>query len=145
MKQQTEFLGPERKMTMPRMILFSGGIIASPGWPMRNLHTDMEKARATGLKAPIASGIQTEGHLVSLLLDKFGEEWLSGGWLSAKHVGQVFEDDVVVPHVRIVDPGHAKDKGVIRLEVACHADGRPIFIGEAALRRHGDEENAAAN
>lgn len=143
--QQQEFVGPERRMAMSRMILFSGGIIATPGWPVCNLHTNAEKARATGLKAPIASGIQTEGHLISLLLDMFGEEWLWGGRMSIKHVGQVFEDDVVVTRARIVASAQAGDVHELRIDVACdHTDGRPVFIGEAALCERVDEAHAAA-
>jgi len=68
-----EFAGPQHTFEPVRMLTFSGGPIDAPGWPAKNLHTDVEKATEAGLPAPIASGIQYEGHLVELLVQLFGQ------------------------------------------------------------------------
>jgi acyl dehydratase len=91
-----QFTGKPKKMTLERLWTFSGGPFAGKGWPKQNTHTDLEFARERGLRTAIASGTQSEGHLVELLVQLFGMQWFSHGTLDIKLTGPVEVDDVVV-------------------------------------------------
>jgi len=58
-----EFSGRMRELSMTRMLAFAGGLLANPGWPAKNLHTDPAKAKEARLRAPIASGLQYESDI----------------------------------------------------------------------------------
>ena len=49
--------------------LFSGGWPRTEDWPAKNVHTDEEFARATGLSGRNASGAMMQGYLAELMVD----------------------------------------------------------------------------
>lgn len=121
--------GPSRTVSLPRMQAFSGGDIGGPGWPAINIHTDPARAAASGLDAPIASGIQAEGYLLALVLEEFGEDWFHGGTLTAKHIGMLSPGDVAVAKLSRRAP---TDSRTATVDVRCECpDGRTIVLGEA--------------
>lgn len=136
-----QFIGPAEKVgrtkrvSFARMQAFSGGEIGTPNWPASNLHTDLSKAKAAGLDDAIASGMQAEGYLIAMILDEFGDAWLSGGTMSVKHVGMVSPHDMVIPKIRMRPDQN--DAGTDRtLDIRCERpDGRPIVVGEAGFPR----------
>ena len=127
-----EFAGPQHTFEPVRMLTFSGGPIDAPGWPAKNLHTDAEKAAEAGLPAPIASGIQYEGHLVELLVQLFGDAWFREGVLQAKYPRTVAAGDIVQPMARVT--GRSADAGRVAfdLEVWCQRAGdEKVLVGTA--------------
>ena len=81
--------GPTKTATPYLTRLFSGGWPRTADWPAKNVHTDEEFAKATGLSGRNASGAMMQGYLAELMVDMFGEGWLSGGTFSLKFVHQV--------------------------------------------------------
>ena len=88
-------------LSLARVLTFSGGPLDEPGWPQRSLHTDLELARAAGLDHLIASGTQSEGLLIGLLIDVVGSaNWYRGGHLDVRFVKPVRVGDTVRPKLR---------------------------------------------
>jgi acyl dehydratase len=117
--------GRPKLVTLERMRLFSG-------WPRKNIHTDEEAARAAGCPAPIASATQNMGHLCELLLDHFGEEWLTNGTLSLTFVRPIYAGDTVRSHAVITDSAPQGDAVRHTLTVsAVNQDGQPVTVGRA--------------
>ncbi len=90
-----EAAGPSKYVTSYRTWLFSGGWPRFEGWPARNVHTDLEVARACALPARGASGAMLIGYLAEMMVDLFGEEWLAAGRLDLKFLRLVEVDDRV--------------------------------------------------
>jgi acyl dehydratase len=130
---RARFAGAPRKLSAPRVLAFSGGAFDAPGWPARNLHTDPAKAKEAGRAAPIASGLQFEGHLVELLYEIFAENWLASGVLQVKYPRPVLSDDVVeaVAQVSALEPDGAEIR--VSLDAWCsRAGGTKVLIGTAS-------------
>lgn len=90
-----EFTGKLKRLSWERLWTFSGGPFTNTGWPKKNLHTDSEFARECG--SPVAaSGTQSQGYVVRLMIDLFGKEWLSHGTMDVRFVGMGGVDDVLV-------------------------------------------------
>ncbi|MFF7795946.1 hypothetical protein [Streptomyces olivaceus] len=102
---------------------------------VRNIHNDIDVARAGGLKVPIVQGQQQFGLLAQLLTLRSGLSFLTSGWLRVKFLAplEVFEPFAltgVVTEVTPVDDGLRVD-----LEVWARrdADDRLITAGWAAV------------
>lgn len=93
-------VGRTLKLTMARALAFSGGALDEPGWPQQNLHTSHDKALEAGLDAIIASGTQSEGLLIGLLIDTFGDRWHRAGKLELRFLKPVRVGDSVRPGLR---------------------------------------------
>lgn len=129
-----EYSGPPRRLTMARMLAFSGGPLDQPDWPARNLHTDAGKAKDAGLSAPIASGIQYEGHLIELLLSLFGESWFRRGRLHVKYPRPVLAGDVVQPKAVVRSKVRSGRGWAYELDVWCENQGsEKVLVGTAAF------------
>ena len=81
--------GNALSLSLARVLAFSGGAFDEPGWPQRNLHTNLDKAREAGLDRIIASGTQSEGLLIALLLEVFGDDWHRTGKLEVRFMKPV--------------------------------------------------------
>jgi acyl dehydratase len=118
---------------MERMLAFSGGPLATPDWPAKNLHTDFGKAKDAGLSAPIASGLQYEGHLLRLLQDLFGNAWLRGGKMRIKYPRPVMAGDVVQAKVRVKSKVLFDAVVTYELDVWCEKqDKEKVLVGTAS-------------
>ena len=123
-----EIRGRPYTLTRERVLAFSGGPLSASDWPARNLHTDGEKAAEAGFDAPIASGIQYEGHAIKLLLGVFGDAWSHHGTLRIKYVRPVPVDATVRTRLAVA----GIDDGLCTMEVRCEkADGEPALVGTA--------------
>ncbi len=128
-----EFQGKEKHITAARLLTFSGGPITEGGWPRKNIHTDTDFAKSTGLPSRCASGTQFQGQMVEFFVDLFGEDWFASGTMNVKFVDLVLEDQTVTAHAkvtnRVVDP-----KGGTRIEFDIWSernDGRKVMTGTA--------------
>lgn len=117
--------GRPKTVTLERMRLFSG-------WPRKNIHTDEETARAAGCPAPIASATQNMGHLCELLIDHFGEEWLTTGTLTLAFTRPIYAGDTITSCAVIT--GREEQETRTRYELEVRADnqrGMPVTLGRA--------------
>ena len=95
---EDEVIGPSKYVTSYRTWLFSGGWPRSEGWPAKNVHADLELAQDCGLATRVASAAMLQAYLAELMVDLFGESWLSWGRLELKFVRPVEIDDRIVAH-----------------------------------------------
>jgi hypothetical protein len=128
-----ELAGRSLALTLPRVLAFSAGALGEPGWPHRNLHTDPDRAREAGLDATIASGTQSEGLLIGLLLRAFGHDWHRSGTLDVRFVRPVRVDDVVQPMMRITARERITEGLRITAECWCQTAGGQRVIDGAAF------------
>ena len=137
------FAGKTKKMCWERIATFSGGPFNTPGWPRKNIHTDLETAKASGLETIYVSSTQYLGHLAELMIELFGAGWLSHGTTSnLKFIHPVAENDTVHTKARIADI--AAD-GTCSLEVWCeNQEGSQVMVGEASGRTTGRPDRPAS-
>lgn len=130
-------------LTLARVLAFSGGPITEPGWPERNLHTDLGKAREAGLDHIIASGTQSEGLLIAFLVETFGPDWYGSGELEVRFVKPVRVGDTVRPRLRWIAKERRGDRLHLTAECWCEVeDASRVIEGKAscALAVAPDEE-----
>lgn len=126
------FEGRVRTLGLARMLAFSGGLLDAPGWPAANLHTDPAKAREAGLDAIIASGTQSEGILLELLVSLFGPIWHRNGVLDAKMTRSVAINDTIQAKARLVSRESAAMGEHLELETWCENGlGEKVIVGQA--------------
>ena len=130
-----EARGGTKTATSYRTWLFSGGWPRMDGWPAKNVHTDLEFAKECGLAARNASGAMMAGYLTELMIDTFGDGWLSSGAFSLKFVRAVGIGDSVTARARILSK-HADATGTtFETEVWCeNQDGDKVVVGTARVR-----------
>lgn len=125
------FSGAPKRMSLPRLLMFSGGPIGDPDFPKPNIHTDDATAKEAGLPGVCASGTQYQGALVELMIDLFGEGWLAGGRLAVKLVDLVLVDQTV--HAKAVV--RETEGSTVHLDVWCaRDDGGKVLVGTASGR-----------
>lgn len=99
-----EFKGRSKKMIWERVLTFSGGLFTSQGWPNKNIHTDSAFAQKVGLPTVGISATQYLGHMAELMVDLFGEEWLSHGMLkNVKFIKLVVDGDTLVSKAKVAE------------------------------------------
>jgi len=97
----TVLTGSPKQMVRERLWAFSGGKLNIDNWPKHNIHTDIEIARKTGLSTLAVSGTQVQGHIVELLLDVFGEEWLTEGTFTSKFFRPIDAEEVLTTRATV--------------------------------------------
>jgi hypothetical protein len=106
------FCGPGKHITFERLTTFSGGPLANaPNWPKPNQHTDYAYAKERGLPTICASATQYQGHLVALMIDMFGMDFLTTGKLEFKLIKTVLDEDTVTPAF-VITSKEASNEGV---------------------------------
>lgn len=137
------FEGRARTLTMARALALSGGAFDAPGWPDKNLHTDLQAAQDVGLAAVVVSGTQWEGYLVGFLVELCGLCWFRDGELEIKIPRSVKIGEAVRPKARLerVEP---RNTGVrVVLTAWCeNQDGEQVMVGCATctLQPSADQE-----
>ena len=127
--------GRSKKVTSYRTWLFSGGWPRFDGWPAKNVHTDLAAARQSGLPTRAASGAMCLGYLTELLVDLFGDRWLSYGEFSTKFIGIIDTGDDIVSKARVTDVKSTDSVVQFSLDVWCeNQDGTPVVVGTASGR-----------
>ena len=86
---------------------------------VRNIHSDLDIARQSGLRIPIAQGQQQCCLIIELLTRVFGAQWFKSGWLRTKFVQsvEVFDDLIVGGVVTALDTTDDADRAVVNLDV----------------------------
>ena len=128
----TTFEGRVRDFALDRVLAFSGGFLSAPNWPHKNLHTDVDKAREAGLPDLIASGNQSVGILVTLLMRLFGETWLHTGVLDLKIVNSVRVGDTVQARATLKERHEGSESMAFVLDAWCeNQHGTTVVSGTA--------------
>ena len=127
-----EVSGNLKTVTEERVYAFSGGFPKGPGWPKKNIHTDLAFAKSCGLPTRAASGAMFEGYLTELMIDLFGENWLTEGKMSLTFIAIVDPGDTLLPKA-IVRSKQAEDSGArFIIEVWCENQyGNKVVVGTA--------------
>ncbi len=128
-----EFAGKPKKISWERLWAFSGGAFAGQGWPKKNLHTDTEFAKGLGLPTVGASATQYLGHLTELMIDLFGEAWLTHGKIyQTKFIKLVADGDVLTVKAKVA--AREKEGPRIKYSLEIHTDnqrGEKVLVGMA--------------
>lgn len=131
----SHFAGRVRDLSLDRILALSGGLFSEPGWPHKNLHTDIDKAHEAGLPDLIASGNQSVGILVALLMRLFGPTWLSGGRLDIKVINSVYVGDTVQAKATLKTRRQKAEVVEFVLDAWCeNQHGTTIITGTASCR-----------
>lgn len=88
--------------------------------------------QATGLSCRNPSGAMMQGYLAELMMDMFGEGWLSGGSFSLKFVHQVGMDDSVTAEATVTGLSNSGQGIAVELDVSCkNQHGEVVTVGTA--------------
>jgi acyl dehydratase len=128
-----EFSGKPKKQAMERIWAFSGGTFRTLGWPLKNIHTDYEAAEKMGLSTVYVSATQYLGYIAELMIDLFGEKWLSSGTTdNLKFTQPVTEGDTIVVKARVRSKEQDGDLTKVCLDIWCeNQSGDSVLIGTA--------------
>ena len=133
-----EVTGRAKTVTSLRTWLFSGGWPPEDGWPARNIHTDLEFARSSGLPARNAAGAMMEGYVAELMIDMFGPGWLSDGSYSVKFIRTVDIGDHVTSRARITARRPEAGGTAFDAELWCeNQHGDKVVVGSGTGRVDG--------
>lgn len=125
-----EAAGSAKTVTSYRTWQFSGGWPPGDGWPAKNIHTDLEFARACGLPVRAASGAMPLGYLADLMADLFGDGWLSRGRIEAKFVRLVGVDDTIMARAHVRSIERERDGTRFELDLWCeNQSGEKVVVG----------------
>jgi acyl dehydratase len=73
-----------------------------------------------------------QGYLAELMMDMFGEGWLSGGSFSLKFVHQVGMDDSVTAEATVTGLSNSGQGIAVELDVSCkNQHGEVVTVGTA--------------
>jgi acyl dehydratase len=127
-----EFHGKIKIPSEPRVYAFSGGSFLEPGWPKKNIHTSLEFAKECGLETRAISGTQMMGYIVELMIDLFGEGWLSGGKMNIKFIKPVDVGTKLIAKAIVKSKEKLNDKVRFILDIWCERDdGTKVAVGTA--------------
>ena len=128
----SEFQGNLKTVTEERVYAFSGGFPKGKDWPKKNIHTDLEFARSCGLPTRAASGAMFEGYLTELMIDLFGENWLTYGKMSLKFINIVDVNDRLLPKAIVQSKQIQNSNIIFTMEVWCeNQHGNRVVVGTA--------------
>lgn len=100
----------------------------------RNIHTDDEVARAAGLPAAIAAGVQFMSYLFEMLYREYGFESVPGTALDVRIRAPVFAGDTVTARGRVTAFEVLDSGGRVHLDVWCENQrGERVITGAASV------------
>lgn len=128
-----EITGKLKHLTEERVWDFSGGYPKGPNWPAKNIHTNLEFARQCGLKTRAVSAAMFVGYLSELMMDLFGDNWLTSGKMDLKFIGMVGVDEKVISKAIITSKEPKGPEVKCSLDVWIEKENRDkVTVGTAA-------------
>jgi hypothetical protein len=134
LKVGSEWRSAPREMTRERMRWY---VDAQPTVAADNgriqtqeptIHDDDDYAKKQGLPGIIADGMISTNWIMGLLMDTFGEEFITKGKLRTKYIAPIYEDQVVISCAKVT----AIDGNAYKLDVWCEDDtAKKLTVGEA--------------
>jgi 3-hydroxybutyryl-CoA dehydratase len=138
LKVGSEWRSAPREMTRERMRWY---VDAQPTVAADNgriqtqeptIHDDDDYAKKQGLPGIIADGMISTNWIMGLLMDTFGEEFITKGKLRTKYIAPIYEDQVVISCAKVTAIQKAGDANAYTLEVWCEDDtAKKLTVGEA--------------
>lgn len=107
----TRVLGPMKHVHQDQMSVFSN---VQAFW--RNIHTDVDAARAAGFDSTLAQGLMETMYLSQLGTQIFGASWFTSGWMQTIFVGPVRPEDRLETRAVVIATEPAADRGA-RIEL----------------------------
>ena len=131
----SEFTGHTKMVTSLSTWLFSGGWPPGDQWPARNIHTDEEFAKTCGLNERNAAGAMLEGYISELMVDMFGDEWLSMGSYKVKFIRTVSVGGSIVSKAKVVSRVQRGNDLILELYLWCENEyGDKVLTGVGSGR-----------
>ena len=110
----------------------------------KNIHTDDEVARAAGLPAAIAAGVQFMSYVLEMLHREYGFQSVLGTVLDVRIREPVFAGDTVTARGRVTEVQADGSKRRVSLEVWCENQrGGHVIAGTAQVPVRGDAGGVA--
>lgn len=131
-----EIAGPRKVATAQRIHWYGSGFMTANAGERRevitNIHTDDEFAQNQGLPAAIADGMMSANWISSMLIERFGADYISRGHLRTKFIKPVYVDEGITAHGRVVSVTPQPDgSNRFELEVwAADDDGVKRTVGD---------------
>ncbi len=114
-------------VTMKDMLLFE-----PPG--EKNIHTDDDVARAAGLPAAIAAGVQFMSYIFEMLQREFGFDSVPGTVVDVRIRAPVLAGDTITARGRVTDSRTQGDGRRLALDVWCENQrGEQVIAGTAEV------------
>jgi C4-type Zn-finger protein len=139
LKVGSSLVGRELTVTAERQQWYGDGLFtAGTGVLTRvgvNIHTDDEYAKSQHLPGAIADGMQSTNWITSMLIDHFGEAFLTDSKLRTTYIKPTFVGSKITPAAEVTEV-EALESGATRvtLDVYCKdAEGTKRTVGEAVV------------
>jgi acyl dehydratase len=98
------------------------------------IHTDDEFARSQGLRGIIADGMISTNWISSLLVRRFGMDYVSRGELGARFIRPIYEDESIETCAEVTEVETVGETVTITLDVWCAtSDGAKCTVGSAKI------------
>ena len=111
----------------------------------KNIHTDDEVARAAGLPAAIAAGVQFMSYIFEMLQREYGFHSVEGTVLDVRIREPVFAGDTVTARGRVTEVQADGSGSRVSLEVWCENQrGGHVIAGTAQVPVRGGDGGGAA-
>ena len=99
----------------------------------RNSLSDINAAKADGIKRTIASGQNQMAFLHELMEKNFGDAWVYGGKISVRYIHPVYAGDRLTATGLVTEVAEVDGKPRVTLQVWCeNQDGRKTSAGTAS-------------
>jgi acyl dehydratase len=104
--------------------------------PGRNYHTDREQAEKLGFPNIVVQGMMSTCFVSQVMLDAFGEGWLTGGRMSVKLTNVLWVDETVTSYGKIREEVPEGDRTRVHCDVWVEKDDATrVLLGTASALR----------
>jgi 3-hydroxybutyryl-CoA dehydratase len=134
-----EIAGPVRVVTAERIEWYDSAMLSAASGELAkvgsNIHTDDAYAKSQGLPGVIADGMIMANWCSSMLVERFGMDYLERGELRTKFIKPVLLGATVFVRGRVLAVERGGDGGTVcKLDVWCEDDnGTKVVDGDATI------------
>ena len=129
----TEFSGEPRRLTQKSLNSLLAQAFGSRLPANVAIHTNRRFAMSLGFAAPAVPSAITGAYLTGLMIDLFGEGWLSHGRMNLKFISSVKPGDTILPRARLRERQPTVSAVDMGLDVWCENQHRQTVItGQAS-------------
>jgi 3-hydroxybutyryl-CoA dehydratase len=135
-----EIAGPVRVVTAERIEWYDSAMLSAASGELAqvgvNIHTDDDYAKSQGLPGVIADGMIMANWCSSMLVERFGMDYVARGEMRTKFIKPVLLGVAVFVRGRVLAVERGPDGGtVLKLDVWCEDErGTKLVDGDATIR-----------